>query len=140
MPRRSSAALVALPSVNGKPPRVKPPPGMASRATAIFNDIVTNMSAEHFGPADIPLLRQYAVACETAELAERELMTAGHVIDGRASAWLTVQEKAHRAQTALALRLRCCPQSRMSKHKDTSSARHRGQGGLDVLMGIDDDE
>ncbi|MGI8895366.1 MAG: hypothetical protein ACR2HE_06920 [Casimicrobiaceae bacterium] len=98
---------------------------MTARATAIFIDIVTNMSAEHFGPADIPLLRQYAVACETAELAERELMTAGHVIDGRASAWLTVQEKAQRAQTALALRLRCCPQSRISKHKDTSSARPR---------------
>jgi len=139
MPRKSLAALVAVPDVTGRPPRVKPPAGMTPRARDIYLDIVNGLASDHFAPSDAPLLRQYCVACEMAELAEKELTTAGHVLNGRPSPWLTVQEKSHRAQTALTLRLRCCPQSRISKHKDTSSVRHRGQGQLDALLEISDD-
>ena len=138
MPRRSSAALVAIPDVTGKQPRVKPPAGMTPRARDIYLDTVNGLASDHFAPSDVQLLRQFCVACEMAELAEAQLVKDGHVIDGRASAWLTVQEKAHRAQAALALRLRVCPQSRISKHKDTSSLRHRGHGGLNALMELDD--
>jgi len=111
---------------------------MAPRARAIFHGIVDNLAADHFAPSDIPLLRQIAVAAAMAEEAESELTTGGCVVDGRPSAWIVIQEKALRGLAALALRLRVCPQSRIFKHKDTSSARHRGAGGLSTLMELDD--
>ncbi len=140
MPRKSLAALVSDFDVTGRPPRVKPPAGMTTRARLIYLDTVNGLASDHFAPSDIPLLRQFAVACELAEIAEAQLVKDGHVIDGRASPWLTVQEKAHRAQTALSLRLRVCPQSRISKYKDTSSARNRGSREWAAPMEIADDE
>jgi hypothetical protein len=37
----------------------------------------------------------------------------GPIVDGKASPWLVVQEKAVRAMTALSMRLRLSPQSRL---------------------------
>ena len=49
-----------------------------------------------------------------AEEAAKQLREHGAVIDGKPSGWITVQEKCVRALTALSLRLKLSPQSRLS--------------------------
>jgi hypothetical protein len=59
-----------------------------------------------------------------ARQATPELAAAGPVVQGRASAWLVVLEKAHRSSVALAARLRLAPQSRA----DSRSAGRKADG------------
>ena len=67
-----------------------------------------------------------------------ELSEGGAVIGGRASPWLMVQEKAHRAITALSARLRLAPQSRQDSR---SAGRKAGQPvpGIYDLMRLGED-
>ena len=47
-------------------------------------------------------------------------------MDGKASPWLTVQEKTVRALTALSARLRICPQSRFDRLVAGTKDRPKG--------------
>jgi phage terminase small subunit len=59
------------------------------------------------------LIASYAVAICQERTACHHLRTEGHVVAGRVSPpWIIVAEKAHRAMTTLATRLRLSPQSR----------------------------
>jgi hypothetical protein len=58
------------------------------------------LQPEHFRPADGILLARYVESAALAETAAHELRK-GAVIDGKASPWLVIQEKAIRAMTAL---------------------------------------
>jgi phage terminase small subunit len=78
----------------------------------IFLDLVTSCSPRHFQQSDMPLLVRY---CETATLADQaaeHIRQEGAVVAGRLSPWVTAQEKAIRALTALSMRLRLSPQAR----------------------------
>lgn len=110
MPRRSAADL-AIP-IPGSPEqsRLQPPPSLSEPERALFRAIVTACDAKHFRASDLPLLCCYVEAAVLAERAAQELRN-GPVIDGKASPWLIVQERAVRAMTALSLRLRLSPQS-----------------------------
>lgn len=115
MPRKSQAAASFPPPMKSRLQSVPlvAPKGMSKRAAAIFRDLTESVEPDHLDESDVHLLRQYAVACELAETAETALAANGPVTaTGRASPWLTVQEKAHRAMTALSMRLRLSPQSR----------------------------
>jgi hypothetical protein len=107
-----SAASLAIPAIDGRPSRLKPPASLSKAEQAIFIDIVSSTSAGHFVASDVPLLCAYARAVFEEELAGRELRRGGHVVNGRPSPWITVQEKAVRAITALSMRLRLSPQAR----------------------------
>ncbi|MBX3664977.1 MAG: P27 family phage terminase small subunit [Burkholderiales bacterium] len=86
---------------------------MSARSAAIFRQLVTSVEPGHFDTCDLPLLRNYAAACEQAEIAEAALAKHGAVTsEGRASPWLVAQEKAHRAIVAYSMRLQLSPQSR----------------------------
>lgn len=123
MPRRSAASLAIAPI---RPPkhRLDPPRGLSKGASAVFRAIVSAVDAEHFSPADLPLLTEYARAADLANRAAAELDKHGAVTDGKASAWLVVQEKSVRALTALAARLRICPQSRFDRTVAGTKARN----------------
>lgn len=113
MPRKSAAAITnAVPRVDGRPDRLAPPAHLSDAARAIWHELVAALPPEHLRPTDVPLVESYAEWTATARRAARELAEHGEVASGRASPWLVVAEKAQRAQTALALRLRLCPSSR----------------------------
>jgi phage terminase small subunit len=61
----------------------------------------------------MPLLEGYAEAIVLCRQANAELAQHGAVLNGKASPWLTVQEKATRAMVALSMRLRLSPQARL---------------------------
>ena len=113
MPRKSTAALAMPPCVDGRPDRLKPSDHLSGEARDIWIELVEALPAEHLRSTDAPLLESYAEWTATARRASRELADHGEVVNGRASPWLVVAEKAQRAQTALALRLRLCPSARI---------------------------
>ena len=104
----------------------------------IFLELVSSVAADHFQPGDAPLLEQYAQAILLARQAYDKLSTEGPVIDGKASPWLVVLEKAHRSAVALSARLRLAPQARA----DARSAARKASGAKPSayeLMGFDND-
>jgi P27 family predicted phage terminase small subunit len=102
--------------------RIAAPEDLSEAARRIWEDLVDSLAADHFAPSDAPLLRSYCEATAMADRAAAELTSSGPVVDGKASPWLVVQEKAHRAQIALSARLRLSPQSRFSRNKAGTTA------------------
>lgn len=117
--------------------RLDPPKGLSKAATTVFRAIVAATDPAHFTKSDLPLLTQYAGACAMAAEAQQHLDADGAVVGGRASPWLIVQEKSVRAMTALSLRLRLSPQSRLDRKTATLSRGRSGSRGIDALTGID---
>lgn len=114
MPRKSAAArAIDAISVDGRPKRLAPPKNLSDRERALFIELVSTNTPEHFRPSDLPLLCRYVEAACLAEQAAFELRQNGAVIGDKPSPWLVVQEKSVRAMTALSMRLRLSPQSRL---------------------------
>jgi hypothetical protein len=111
MPRKSAAALSI---VTPRRPRARlaPSADAPEDVVTVFREILTATPADHFVPGDVPLIQAYAEAIVLARQAAIELDQSGPVVQGRASAWLVVQEKAHRALASLSARLRLSPQHR----------------------------
>jgi hypothetical protein len=63
------------------------------------------------GPAAVA----YCQAVSQHDRAAQALRREGDVVNGKPSPWITVQEKAVRAMTALSMRLRLSPQARREK-------------------------
>lgn len=142
MPRKSAAALSTLnPVVTPATPRLTPPPSLSARERAVFQELVNATAPDHFTRADLPLLVEYCTACVLAREAAAALYRDGavHVIRGRANPWLVVQEKQLRAMSALSLRLRICPQGRMSAARAGTHAKRPGTRGVHALMELDDE-
>jgi phage terminase small subunit len=110
--RKSAAAMSVTISVDGKPDRLQPPDHLSADERKRFTDIVANCDARHFRPSDTTLLCRYVESDALAERAAKELRK-NPVVDGKASAWLAVQEKSVRALVSLSMRLRLSPQSRI---------------------------
>jgi phage terminase small subunit len=109
--RRSAASLEVI-NVDGSPDRLQPPDHLPADERHRFTEIVANCDARHFRPSDATLLVRFVEADALAERAAKELRKRP-VVDGKPSAWLAVQEKSVRALTALSIRLRLSPQSRI---------------------------
>ncbi len=112
MPRKSAASAVA-PIIDVKQRRIDAPADLGDVERKLFSELVASCDPSHFRHSDRPLLARYCEAVILAEWAALELRQGGPVLGGRASPWLTVQEKAVRAMTALSMRLRLSPQSRL---------------------------
>lgn len=128
MPKKSAAALAI---VQVTPPRLRldPPKGLSRAAGHVFRHLTNAVAPEHFTAADVPLLVEFCRAVELADQAALELHRHGAVVNGKASPWLVVQEKAQRALVALSARLRLAPQSRF----DRTTAGTRSRGGARTL-------
>jgi hypothetical protein len=124
MPRKSFASLGIVPILGPARPQLAPSSDAPAEVAAIFAEIVRSAPADHFKSSDVPLIQAYAEAIMLARRAAVELAERGPVIDGRASAWLIVQEKAVRAIAALSARLRLSPQHRA----DARSAGRKADG------------
>jgi hypothetical protein len=82
-PGRRSTAALSIPSVDGTPALLRPPPELTGPALAIFLDLTTAVPRGHFRPSDRPLLVAYARAiADEAEAAARKLAE-GAVVDGK---------------------------------------------------------
>jgi phage terminase small subunit len=113
MPRQSAASL-AFPSVSLPPLAIEPPNSLSGPAKVVFRELVDGCDPDHFQPSDIPLLAQYSVAIALASWAEGRLCSTD---DDERKAALAAWEKAIKAMTSLALRLRLSPQARREKAK-----------------------
>jgi hypothetical protein len=112
MPRKSAAAL-SMPSLDGTPARLTPPPTLNEDAARVFVDVVCSVRSEHFQPADALLLARYAECAVMAGDAATMLATDGPVTaDGKPSPWLTVHAQMTKAMLGLSHRLRLSPQGR----------------------------
>jgi hypothetical protein len=111
MPRRSTASFSVI-SPTGGPTRLQVPGELTGRAKEVFLDTVSACKAGHFLPQDTPILVEFCRAVALADAADAALATEGAVVNGKLSAWVTVQEKAQRAMAQLSLRLRITPQGR----------------------------
>jgi phage terminase small subunit len=120
---RRSAAEYETPCIDIRHRRIAPPAHLGDVEAQRFADLVASCDPEHFRETDAPLLARYVEADLLAEQAARELRKDGPVVDGRASPWIVVQEKAVRAMVALSMRLRLSPQSRL----DPKTASRRQQ-------------
>lgn len=134
MARKSIAALaIVTPTARDA---IRPPPGCSPQIAALFSEIVGRVPSGHFRSGDIPLIEQYAQAIDLAREAYQALQEHGSVIEGKASPWLSVHEKAIRASVSLSARLRLSPQ-----HRADARSAGRANGPLpSAYGGILDDE
>jgi phage terminase small subunit len=109
---RKSAVSLEVINVDGSPDRLQPPDHLSADERQRFVDIVASCDARHFRPSDATLLCRFVEADALAERAAKELRK-HPVVDGKASAWLAVQEKSVRALVSLSVRLRLGPMSRI---------------------------
>ena len=109
---RKSAASFETINVDGSPDRLLPPDHLSADERRRFVDIVANCDARHFRPSDMILLVRFIEADALAERAAKELRK-HPVVDGKPSPWIYIQEKSVRTLTALSMRLRLSPQSRI---------------------------
>jgi hypothetical protein len=98
---RKSAANLATLRLNGKPPRLNPPPYLSDGEQSLFTELIDACGPTHFRLSDLPLLVSYVQATLIAR-------GAAHDPDK-----ITIWEKAVRMQATLATRLRLAPQSRI---------------------------
>ena len=114
MPRRSSAALAVAPNL-GEPKVPKASAGLPPEVKKIFDALIRDTPAGHFRVSDGPVLETFASAVAMSRRAELELAESGPITSaGRISPWLKVQSEAGKTIAALSMRLRLCPQSRMT--------------------------
>ena len=95
--------------------RIAPPDTLSPAAKAVFLHIVANVDPSHFSEVDMPLLEGYANSAALATEAAQMLDSDGAVVDGNASAWVSVAATAQKQLVALSARLRICPQSRFDR-------------------------
>src|SRR5262245_7780955 len=115
MPRKSAASLAVLPRVHGSPSRLQPRSDAPATLKRIIVDLIASVPSTHFRPGDYHLVEQYAQSIALAREAFDELQRHGRVINGKASPWIIILEKAHRSSVALSARLRLAPQQREDK-------------------------
>jgi phage terminase small subunit len=113
MPRKSAAELSVIPT-EGRSNIFHPPASLSQIERAVFVDLISSVDGKHFRQSDVPLICRYVEAVVLAEEAAAHLRK-GAVVNGKASPWITVQEKAVRAMVALSMRLRLSPQARLTR-------------------------
>ena len=124
--------------IQGNPKLLRPPPDLTEAEKQTFIDLVASVDAKHFLPSDLPLLASYCVAICQERMAHQHLRTEGHVIAGRPSPWIVVQEKAHRQMAALSMRLRLSPQGR-ARRPPVKASRLSAYERLELEEGNDED-
>jgi phage terminase small subunit len=111
---RESAASAAFPRTDTASSRPQPPPDLSPEAREIFEALVRTAPKNHFRASDAAVLEVYAAAVATARRAERELRDGPITAGGRASPWVKIRNDSTKTIASLAMRLRLCPQARMT--------------------------
>lgn len=122
MPRKSAAALAAPPIDVGRV-RIEPPPSLSAPVRKIFQEVVTSVEASHLRPCDVPTLESFCESVHLARTAAAQIALEGAVIDGRASPWVGILERAHRSVASLGRALRLTPHSRADRKTAGTSTR-----------------
>lgn len=120
--------------------RLAPPESLGPLERKAFVHLVSACPLAQFTAADLPLLCRWAELEVMAQRAAVELQQAMIMTDGKVSPWFSIHATATKAQTALALRLRLGPQSRLQKAPKTQAAPLSGYERLALLDVGDDDE
>jgi phage terminase small subunit len=89
---------------------------MGTAEKKVFVALVAAVPATQFMAADLSLICRWCEWTVAAERAAAHIAAEGEVTnDGKLSPWVAIREKATKALTGLALRLRLGPQSRAFK-------------------------
>jgi hypothetical protein len=112
--RRSAAAMLIKPQINGTPSRLTPPPSLTNGERSAFIELVACCAPDHFRESDTPLLISYVQATAMA----RKIVHA----PTKVAQW----ERAVRVQAMLATRLRLSPQSRTAPKTVARQQLHQG--------------
>jgi hypothetical protein len=123
--RRSSASLVALPNVEGKPPRLSPPAYLNAKERKLSIDLVASCDPRHFVESDVPLLTSFVQATLLSRSAARKPKD------------IAIWEKAVRAQATLATPLRLAPQARTDPKTIACQQPYRGPCPWEGLEDLD---
>ena len=110
---KKSSAYLSVVHGRSESRRPQPPAHLTERQVQIFRHLLANSARDQFRETDGLLLARLCEAHDLAEQAAVQLAQNGPVVEGKASAWLVVQEKAVRSVVALSMRLRLSPQSRV---------------------------
>jgi len=130
-PGRHSAAAAGFPASSSASLRMqlRPPAYLPDDARKLFNTIVINSKANHFTAADVPLLAAY---CE-AHIQARDC--AKHVREGQGSdSIIKAQRNALSAIFQFSMRLRICPQSRLTRTSIRADTRPPNVSYYDVMQ------
>jgi|SRR6516225_6065902 hypothetical protein len=121
MPRKPAATNVV--ALDTRAVRLRPPPDLPQPERDLFARLIAANAPTHFKESDLPLLTQYCENVVLNKKAAAELRAAPLTPDGKASPWLVIAEKTHRACVALSMRLRVCPQSRQANNPSRPAPR-----------------
>jgi len=138
MPRRSVASLALA---RPEPAALLPRPSKEAPADIrrLFTAILAEVPRDHFKAVDGHLLEQYCQSTLLARQSYAELAKTGPVVDGKASPWVAILEKAHRSSAVLAGKLRLAPAARMSSRTAGRNATPHPSI-YDLMPDIDDDD
>jgi len=133
MPRKSRAELsMGFPHIEPLPTPLRPRADAPVKVREIFATLVRSVPPNHFRRGDADLIEQLAQSIALARRAYAELEASGPVIDGKASPWVVVLEKAHRSAAVLAGKLRLCPQARTDPKVTGRAAAWRGYSAYEL--------
>jgi hypothetical protein len=104
---RKSSASVILPSLDGSPAKLEPPPTLSGSERVIFEEIVAAVDSRHFRKSDQALLASYVRAIGFEADAARRF--AENPTDTKLS---MLWERSTKALMNLSMKLRLCPLAR----------------------------
>ena len=140
MPRKSAAEL-SVPSVDGRPPRLRPPASLSEAERKVFIDTVSACKPEHFRPSDLPLLSRYAEIVALSDHTAKQLR-ADVASQAYPSDWLATQERLIRMLVTLGRQLRLPPMARQPNNPSRpQTGNFSGNSGVSAYerMRLEDD-
>lgn len=110
MPRPSQYDYYGNPTADAT--RLQPPEGLPDDVAAIFLAITSVAAADHFAPAERPLLVEYCRSLARCSRAEEAIHEEGEIVGGKANPWLLILRDARHQVGTLATKLRLAPNAR----------------------------
>lgn len=92
--------------------RLRAPRGLPADVRDIFEAIVSAAQADHFAPAERPLLVEYCHCLARSHRAEAAVRAEGEVVNGKPSPWLLILKDNRNTIGNLATKLRLAPNAR----------------------------
>ncbi len=126
MPRSGPLTSVRLPNGDSHHKRLQPPSSLNAAERSVFENLIAATRPDHFIASDLPLLARYCEAIVLGDRAAVELRK-NTIVNGKASPWVAIQEKATKSMIMLSMRLRLSPQSRVDQKTIGRMLPHTGR-------------
>jgi hypothetical protein len=132
MPRKSTAALLALPAIKPPMPRLRAPADLTPAQAAHWHAVIDSLPGGYVGPEAAQQMRAYCVHAALADDLAQRLTTLDPLADG----WVKLsacQVSHSKAALAFARALRLTTISRMERDTAATRAAQRGPATLEQM-------